>query len=196
MAGTRGRPKDDGIDAALRAAVVRIVDEGDASALTVRSLVAAAGVTRDAFYRRYTGLGHFLVSLALAHFTIDPTTDTGSLEGDLLALQRDQVEMFSEPLTRRLLPLLIRENATDPSAAEAFATTFLLPRREAFVRMVDRAVARGEIGPVADHDGVLALVAGPMLIRTLLPAMGPVDDDLARSTASQLATVLRADPAA
>lgn len=189
-----GRPKDDGIDRALEGAVADIIASGDTGDLTVRRLATRAGVTRDAFYRRFSGIGHFLISIALGRYRSDPTTDTGTLEGDLLALQREQVEMFTDPTAKRLLPLLLQSVASDSTASKAFAERFLAPRREAFVRMVDRAVERGEIAPVQDYDAMLTLVAGPMIMRALLPVTGPLDDAFARQTAAAVVAVLRQTP--
>lgn len=182
---------DAGIDRALEGAVDDLIVEGGTRAITVRSLVARAGVTRDAFYRRFSGLGHFLIATALRRYRIDPASDTGSLDGDLYELQREQVDMFTDPTSQRLLPVLLHAVASDRDAAAAFADTFLAPRRESFVRMIDRAVERGDIAAVTDYDAVLGVVAGPMLLRALLPSVGPLDDDFARSSATAVAVILR-----
>lgn len=192
MGNAQGRPKDAGIDRALAAAVDDLIADGGTGSLTVRNLVQRAGVTRDAFYRRFSGLGHFLIAIALSRYRVDPATDTGSLDGDLYELQREQVAMFTDPTAKRLLPVLLHAVASDRDAAVAFAEKFLEPRRASFVRMVDRAVERGEIEPVADYDAVLGVVAGPMMLRALLPTMGPLDDTFVRSSAAAVAAVLRA----
>lgn len=183
MRRTPGRPKDDGIDAALLEAVIAMTDDGAVDNITVRQLTARAGVTRDAFYRRFVGIGHFLVSVMLARYPVDPSEDTGTLAGDLLLLQRAQIAMFADPPAQRLMPVLLNAARTEEQTGRALAVAFLEPRRVAFQRMIERAVARGEIPPGADIDAALGVVAGPMIMRVLLPGVGALDDAFAHESA-------------
>ncbi len=187
-----GRPKDEAIDHALAGAITDIIHEGDTAEVTVRRLASRAGVTRDAFYRRFTGLGHFLITIAVARYEVGFAPDTGDLGEDLHRIQLEQIAMFSDPVSKRFLAVLMHAVASDPTAARAFDEKFLAPRRVAFLAVLDRAVARGEIPPVADPDAALAMTAGPMFFRALLPATGELDDAFARSSADALHAMLRA----
>jgi hypothetical protein len=48
--------------------------------------------------------------------------------------------------------------------------------------MLDRAAARGEITPVAQPELISDLLTGPLLLRTVLPAIGAIDDDIIEAT--------------
>lgn len=183
-----GRPRHERIDSALARTAETLVSQGGVQAITVKALIAGAGTTRDAFYRRYSSLGAFLVEMALDRFSLDPTEDTGTLFGDLMAIQREQVRMYTDRIALDLLPLLMDALARDPAAARAFSHGFLAPRREATVRVLDRAVARGEIPAVTDMAYVLDLLSGSILLRAALPGMAPITDDFARQT---VLTVMR-----
>ncbi len=183
-----GRPRLEQIDSALAAAAERLVQGGGVRAITVRALVEEAKTTRDAFYRRFSSLGAFLVSYALNRFSLNPTEDTGSLYGDLMVIQREQVQMYTARTTLDLLPLLMDALARDPQAATAFSVEFLQPRRQATVAVLERAVARGEIPPVDDVAYALDLLSGSIFLRAAMPGMAVIDDEFARKT---VRTVMR-----
>jgi hypothetical protein len=48
--------------------------------------------------------------------------------------------------------------------------------------MLARAVDRGEIAPVEQPDIVSDLLTGPLLLRAVLPTVGPMDDALLAAT--------------
>jgi hypothetical protein len=58
----------------------------------------------------------------------------------------------------------------------------MAPRRRSVVAMLERAVDRGEIAPVRRPDIVSDLLTGPLLLRAVLPTVGPIDDALLAAT--------------
>lgn len=177
--GRGGRPRDGGIDRALIEAIRELFTELPPGDITLRMLTARAGVTRGAFYRRFGSLAHFYVELALAQYPVDLEFDTGTLRGDLLFVQDEQVAMFTDLLAQHVMPLLISALTVDEAAARAFAEHFLLPRRTATVRALARAVARGEIAAPRDVDFVLDLLSGPLFFRAAVPGLPPIDEGFA-----------------
>jgi hypothetical protein len=71
---------------------------------------------------------------------------------------------------------------TDPTLGTVFYERFMAPRRRSVVAMLARAVDRGEIAPVDRPDIVSDLLTGPLLLRAVLPAVGPIDDTLLTAT--------------
>ena len=177
-----GRPRDAGIDIALRKVIFDMLAESAPHEVSLRSLTTRAGVTRDAFYRRYPSIGHFYVDLAAEKYPSDPTVDTGSLHEDLLVIQREQAAMCNGLLEQHLLPQLLGAMASDPSSAAAFAEWFLAPRRATYLRVFQRAVERAEIPPVQDPQYVLDLLSGAIFLRAAIPGIGVIDDEFVRQT--------------
>jgi hypothetical protein len=110
--------------------------------------------------------------------------DTGSLYGDLLKLQREDIAMFASPLVRNNLPGLLESVRTDPRVRDRYRDDFVGPRRANVARVIAAAVERGELADRSvDVDMVCDLLVGPILARTLLPVAVSADDRLARQTA-------------
>ena len=168
-----------------------MVTEGYSS-LTVEALCAEIGSTRPAFYRRYTNLAHLAFDVIRRHFGAEPPLETGSLEGDLLALQLAEVAMFADPLMSKNLPGLLESVRADPALSETYSSQFILPRRARVGVLLDAAVARGEIPGYDDVPFICDMLVGPILARSLLPGSGPVDDALAHSTTRAVLSLLGA----
>jgi AcrR family transcriptional regulator len=190
-----GRPRNAAIDDALQRAILELVADSGVTSVTVHELIGRAGVTRDAFYRRYNSLGHFFVALATSRYRVDPTEDTGSLRGDLRVIVRDQAAMYTDGVSGDLLPLLLDACARDRVVAELFESRFLRLQRESTARVIDRAVERGEIPPVEDLPYVLDLVYGPAFLRAALPGNAPPDAAFVERVVATVARELGAAPA-
>ena len=97
-----------------------------------------------------------------------PDVDTGSLRGDLLAVQRHQIVLMNAPMTRRVTAGLIADLATDLELAERYITEYLVPRRDAVWKVLERGVERGELDPAADLAFVYDLLIGPLFMRAVV----------------------------
>ncbi|MGC5168048.1 TetR-like C-terminal domain-containing protein [Luteimicrobium sp. DT211] len=192
-----GRPQDPAISEALLREAERIMTTEGFSGLTVERICSDIGSTRPAFYRRYRNAAHLAFDVVRRHFGAEPPAATGSLEGDLMALQLAEVAMFSDPLMSKNLSGLLESALADPTLADTYAGQFILPRRARVVDVLDAAVARGEIAGYDDVPFLCDLLVGPFLSRALLPGSEPIDDTLARSTTrAVLATLGALAPAA
>ncbi|MGH3165993.1 MAG: TetR-like C-terminal domain-containing protein, partial [Trebonia sp.] len=89
--------------------------------------------------------------------------DTGSLRGDLIALARTTAAFVSSWLGQALL----RAGAQCPEELADEQRAFWKSRELALTPMIDRAVARGEIGPDVDVRLVLELIVAPLQFRVL-----------------------------
>lgn len=193
MAIERGRPRDADIDAALESALLKLLAETSLSAVTVSKLIQAAGTSKPAFYRRYESLGHFLTGLLVKWLSTDGTADTGSLRSDIEFIQRDQVVMFTSAIPSESIGVILASVRESPVTARTFYEEFLRPRRDAVIRVLERAVARGEIPPVADPEWVVDLISAPFLMRAVLPGVGAIDESLVQLTTDNLLRELKAE---
>jgi AcrR family transcriptional regulator len=160
-------------------------------ATSIDAIARRAGTTRQAVYRRHPSLPHILIAALSRRFGLDPAADTGSLRGDLLAVQRNQVEFFADPLVMRSLPGLLDEAARDAALGSQLFEAFVGPRRRSTARAMERAVLRGDIPDGFDNDWICDLLTGPLLMRALVPT-GPIDENLAQLTVDAALNVLTA----
>ncbi|MGW6331514.1 TetR/AcrR family transcriptional regulator [Nocardia rhamnosiphila] len=178
-----GRPRDGRVDAALLEAAAQLIAERGYGALTFQAVADAAGTSRPALYRRYSSRADLVVSVLIARYGLQPgAADLGGIEAELLAIQRHQRELFNDPVLRRAVPGLLEELGRSPEVARRFHDQFLRPRRLSTATILHRATARGEIAPGVDPEWVCDLITGPMLMRALVPELGPIDEEFVQYT--------------
>ncbi|HEX7827280.1 MAG TPA: TetR/AcrR family transcriptional regulator [Mycobacterium sp.] len=187
----QGRPRAEVLDAAILDAATELVIADGYVATSVDAIARRAGTTRQAVYRRHPSLPHILIAALSRRFGLDPAADTGSLRGDLLAVQHNQVEFFADPLVMRALPGLLDEAARDTALGAQLFEAFVTPRRESTARALERAVQRGDIPGGFDTEWICDLLTGPLLMRALMPT-GPIDENLAQLTVNAVLDVLAA----
>src|ERR1700757_3303806 len=148
-----------------------ILAEDGYPGLTIDGVAARAKVGRPTIYRRWPSKAALVVA-ALARSTgLAPAPDTGSLRGDLLAVQRHQVALMNSDGWRRITPGLTADLAADPELARTYLEQFIAPRRRSVWDALDRgplyyrALGRGEHLPAeaAERtvDAVLAAHPAP-----------------------------------
>lgn len=186
-----GRPRNENLDRAILDAAAAIVESRGYGAVTIEAVATDAETTRAAVYRRHATVAELVIAVLADRFGLDPGVDTGSLEGDLLSIQRHRLELFNHPLVVRGLPGLVDDLSREPAIAELFSRDFLSPRRDATNRAIERAIARGEIRADADSEWVSDLLTGPLLMRAILPGLERVDDALVARTVEAALRELR-----
>ncbi|MFI1462494.1 TetR/AcrR family transcriptional regulator [Nocardia carnea] len=178
-----GRPRDSRVDAALLEAAAQLIAERGYGALSLQAVADTAGTSRPALYRRYSSRADLVVSVLIDRYGLQPgAEDLGGIEAELLAIQQHQRDLFNDPVLRRAVPGLLEELDRTPEAARRFREQFLRPRRSSTATILERAAARGEIEPGFDSEWVCDLITGPMLMRALLPELGPIDEEFVRRT--------------
>lgn len=148
-------------------------------AVTMDGIAARAGVGKATVYRRWKRR-ETLVADAITRIVEQMTMpDTGSIEGDLLVMLRGNAMLYADPASRALLSGLVAAMARSAPIAEAVRSGFVATRHDALRRVVERAVARGELRKGADVDVALALLNGAPFYRFLIEG-DEVDDRLVR----------------
>lgn len=177
-----GRPRDSSIDDAILDEAARMVVENGYGATTIDAVARAAGTTRPAVYRRYASLAQIVSAAVSSRLVFDPAVDSGDLPTDLRRIQQAQVAFFTDPLVVKALPGLIEESSRNDTLRIRLLDDVMAPRRAAVATAIDQAAARGaiEVGQNVEH--VADLLIGPLMLRTLLPALGPVDEGLVATT--------------
>lgn len=147
----RGRPRDPGVDAAIRAATVELLGEAGYAALTMDQVAARAGVSKSSLYLRWPNKVA-LVADALQHRAraVPEIPDTGSLPADMRiflgALLRSRHE------ASKALAAVSGEIATNPELREAWHRGLAGMLTSCLRVIVDRAVDRGELAAGSDVE--------------------------------------------
>lgn len=182
MSGLRGRPRDIAVDAAIAAATESVLLSDGYGAVNIDRVAKLAGTTRAAIYRRAKTRGELVVALLISRFGFDPAPDSGELRRDLQLLQQLQRAFFADAVVRAALAGVLSDITSDQDLSTAFYERFMAPRRRSVAAMLDRAAERGEIAPVEEPRIISDLLTGPLLLRAVLPAIGPIDDRLIAET--------------
>lgn len=178
-----GRPRDARADRAILEATLELIAELGVYGFRTEDVAARAGVGKGAIYRRY-GSKDELVAAAVDALVSEEIAlpDTGSTRGDLLALMREAVELYSGSLQGRLMPNLIGAMAQKPELARAVRDGFLAARRATLGEVLRRGVERGDLRPDLDFELALDVLGGPLFYRLLVTG-GPIDERLAAGVA-------------
>ncbi|HQU26360.1 MAG TPA: TetR/AcrR family transcriptional regulator [Acidimicrobiales bacterium] len=163
-----GRHLDASRDAALRDAALRLLAQIGYDRLTVDAIATSAGAGKATIYRRWSGKAELVVDALLSHKPHLEAPDTGSLRGDLRELALRASAHTGEPLDSSVMVGLASALPRDPDLRAAFEERLVEPHRRVLATVFERAVARGEIAPVANVDLVVSLIPALVLYRLLV----------------------------
>jgi AcrR family transcriptional regulator len=163
----RGRPRDPSRDDAIIEAAIDVLVREGYDRLTMEAVAAAAGVGKATVYRRWGNKAELVIdAMATLKPSVD-TIDTGSLDGDVELM----TSASTSPNSQRLFEVMVSICSAlprEPDLLEAFRTRFTEPRIARIVAVLERARARGELGPEVDIPMAASLVPSLMLQRALM----------------------------
>jgi AcrR family transcriptional regulator len=167
------------------AATLALAEEEGPAGLHMEAIAKRAGVSKETLYRWWRSKTEVVLeALAERSQRAIPLPDTGSLPDDLRHFLRATVDA-GDPTTVRLLHAIAAAAAADEGVARAVRDRFLVTRREALGRLLERAVARGEI---TSQYAAMAVdfVFGALWYR-LIFHIGPLDYAWADAVAAAIA---------
>ncbi|MFB7256163.1 TetR/AcrR family transcriptional regulator [Streptomyces nojiriensis] len=188
------RRRTGGRSARVRAQVLEAVGalllEAGYDGLTVDAVAERAGVHRTTVYRRWRDVGALLADVldTASDDTWSPP-DTGSLEGDLTALNQEVYEALAGG-GPTLTTALIAAGFRSPEAAAALSR-FWEDRYARCAVVVTRAAGRGELPGPADGRALLVAATAPLYHELLLVRAAP-DPALPHRAARAAAAAARA----
>ncbi|MFE0024552.1 TetR/AcrR family transcriptional regulator [Amycolatopsis sp. NPDC059021] len=176
----RGRPRERGIDDAVRSAVNDLLGEVGYQRCTVDAIAARAGVGKAALYRRWKSKAELVFAAAIHDDALASPADTGTLRGDVGEVLAAIQSSLDGPQVRSALPGLLADVQADPGLAARFGEVFLARERAYLVEMLDRAVARGELTRQPDLVAIHAMLLGSVfawlhLLQEPTPSAGLAD---------------------
>ncbi len=147
----QGDPRRARTDARLSAVVNDHLQRYGYSGLTIERVSSESGVAKTTIYRRWASKADMVFDLTIHRLEEDAIAiDTGSLEGDILALSERTVFTVMESPGREILPGLLADVAADPELRKRMRDGFVTPAREIIETMFARAAARGEFAGQVD----------------------------------------------
>ncbi|UQS23644.1 TetR/AcrR family transcriptional regulator [Amycolatopsis thermalba] len=155
-------------------AVTSLLVEAGFDGLSIDAVAERSGVHRATVYRRWRDVGGLLADVFDAAAGDDwAPADTGSLVGDLVALNREVFASLREwsSVTRALIAASFR---SAPAAAALQA--FWRDRYRRCEVVVSRARARGEIAGPVDAQRLLVAATAPLYHRLVLMGESPREE--------------------
>jgi AcrR family transcriptional regulator len=144
---TRTRRRGAALEAAIRAAVLDLVAEQGAAAVTMEAAAARAGTSKPVLYRRWPDRAALLRDALLdVAVRAIPSADTGSYRGDMLAVLQGWATLFGGPMGA-VATGVVAEMARDPDLARAFREGVIGRRKSDMEALLARGIARGEVRP-------------------------------------------------
>jgi AcrR family transcriptional regulator len=161
--------------AVLHAADDLLVERGYAG-VTIEGIAARAGVAKQTIYRWWPSKFEILMDTFLedAAGALE-IPNTGTVDGDLREHLRRLARFLAENPAGRVMLALIGQAQHDADVARAFRDRFSGERRALDRVILERGVARGELGEETDLDLVIDMIYGPLYHRVLLTGP-PIDD--------------------
>ncbi len=155
-------------EAILEAGLDELASRGYAG-MSMDGIARRARVGKSAIYRRWASKEQ-LTGALIARLGVkspDDLSDTGSLGGDIRLILDEMVVWFDGDRTGPAFADLLAESTRNPSLAGVMMAVFAEPRRARVAIVLDRAVARGEVGKDADRAVLLDLVAASVFWRVV-----------------------------
>jgi AcrR family transcriptional regulator len=174
--GVQRGPRSVQVVESVRAAVLAELARAGFAGLTIDGVARAAGVNRTTIYRRWPSKGALLAAVVEPMLDSLDDPDTGSLRADLLALLlmfRDNADL---PEGRALTEAVRAGPGELRELVETMTARALAP----FRRVLDRAVARGELSAGADLEMIAYLAFYGVVMWGPIHDAPPTDEDCAR----------------
>ena len=162
-----GRPPSNVARQSVLDTAYRIVMNEGLGRLTIERVAAEAGVSKPTIYRTWTNAQE----LAMAAFRAQPQAEvnaprTTSSRRALRAHLGGVIEAFA---TRRGRQITLTMASADPESelAKAFRNQIILKSREAGRKLIEEAIAAGDVRSNTNMDAVLDMLYGPLFFRLL-----------------------------
>ena len=163
----RGRPRDTNLDARILEQTVGLLASHGYAGFTLDELATRSGVAKTTILRRWPSKAAVaaagLEQLALQSVSVP---DTGTLRGDLQEMLHAAMDTFARG-RGQFVPRLIRESGHHPEITDLLFTV-IHTRRQAYRRVLARALARGELSPTIDQELFIDMLIGPIWTRLLI----------------------------
>ena len=161
---------------AILGATLELLAETGYEALRLDAVASRAKASKATLYRHWPGKAELVVDAVRCYEQADVAdeVDTGSLRGDVLATVTAMRDMMSGEMGQ-LIAGLVAPLQKDPELARVVRASMLEDKQQITRRMLDRAVARGEL-PADTDPTIFPEVAPAIVFMQIFLNAEPVDD--------------------
>jgi len=145
---------------------LKLFSERGFDAASMDAIARQAGVTKATLYNHWSGKEALMMAVMLHVNGINrerPDVDTGDLTQDIATVLTRRPPGEFEEARSRMMPGLIAYSATHPEFGAAWRHNVMEPPRRCLVRILQRAIHRGQITPGLPIELSISLLLGPML---------------------------------
>jgi len=145
----RSRRRGEELERAILDAAWAELKESGYAALTMEAVAARAGTSKPVIYRRWQGRAELVIAAWQRQAPVRPSTpDTGSLRTDLLTFF-SRITKRADSVMSETLAGVMGEAFRHPEVADLMRKRLTAaPFTQVMQKIVDRAVARGELAPL------------------------------------------------
>lgn len=173
------RPRSEAVRRRLLDAVVDIVASDGVAAVTADAVTRRSGVAKTTLYRHFGSTDGLIFAAVADRVTADEPPDTGTLRGDLEAIQRRYLHVASSQRNRELFAWMVVKSIESAEHRELFRRARVQPRGPTTVAL-QRAIARGEVAADIDVDLALHVIQGPLISQRIVDNTEVSERDLQR----------------
>ncbi|MBH1933462.1 TetR/AcrR family transcriptional regulator C-terminal ligand-binding domain-containing protein [Streptomyces sp. AV19] len=176
----RGRPRSAAAGTAVIESVLRLLEEGvTVSELSMERIAREAGVGKATVYRRWAGKEALMLDVLRSMDERNPELPGTSVRDDLVALLDFLRRRGLAKRSSAVMRTVVAEVQARPRVWKEYHETVVSARREAFLAVLRRGMASGEIRGDADPELLIDLFVGPMLARVVLHEWKELPEGLA-----------------
>ncbi|CAM5254228.1 TetR/AcrR family transcriptional regulator [Streptomyces narbonensis] len=161
-----GRPREERVTGSVLKAVVDLVTEQGIGAVTMDAVASRAGVSKPAIYRRWPTKQDLIIAAAETRIGILSVPDLGDFRAELRFVLTARLEAYRLPGSDRLIAGLIGA-AAEAGAVRGRYAEYTERITSETRRILERGIARGDVGPDTDVRAAATLVAAPLIFRLI-----------------------------
>ena len=184
-----GRRRDPAIDEKLRHAARLLYAREGWAGFHFEGVARAAGVSKDAVYRRYADPQALLLD-ALSDQSVPMLAADRPVEEALIAFATDTLAYFSSGSGYANLRVHV-DGAQHPKVLEEYRTRVVEPQLAQAVDVLERARQAGELDPGVSPSAVIEALGGAVMLYALAAAPPAAADSPDEATLRQLTVFVR-----
>jgi AcrR family transcriptional regulator len=150
-------------------------------------------VAKTTIYRRWRSKHDLALAvlIVMVEQQVQSSHDLGDTRAELIAFVNRAIKILNTTLMGRVMQGLVSDFAADPELARAFREKVVTRRVEELTRILERAIARGNIRRDADIEIANELLFGPVYYRLFLSGK-PLNKDFAERAVDAFMAYARA----
>jgi AcrR family transcriptional regulator len=158
-----GRPRDPGIDDAIRAATLELLVEDGYQATTIQAIARRAGVSAPSVYRRWSSKAELIEEAVFPSGLLAPQAITGDVITDLKPYCQQILEYLADPPIRAAIPGLLVEYQSNHEMWQRGIERSVTPMRASFEAYIDKTGRTAAVDP----DLLFDVMLGALFTRAL-----------------------------